>query len=214
MVFGAASAVIARESAPFGTAALVSAFIAAAPYVFGAEAMAPRFLLPAFALMTTAAGIGVLGLIRTSGAPLRALGIVALLVVVSVWNWPTVSRLGHEQADLRAQPFALGRSLSERMAEDCFFLSQYGFPQIAFVSGCEGSRLVYTSNGALSISGRFELLGARWRGQDVATVSLSGPPKDLDPLVWECQLRPLSPPIRGTYASNEANPCNRKPATA
>jgi hypothetical protein len=174
-------------------AVLISSVIAALPYVFGAEALAPRFLLPALALLTTAAGIGALTLMRrTHGWPFPV-AVAAILVTVSIWNGPTATALEAEQTELRAHSLALGVTLSERMRNDCYFLSQYGFPQIAYASGCAGDRLVYADNRQLSILGRFELLKARWRGQQIATISLGEAPQGLDPLAWECSLLQLPP---------------------
>lgn len=122
------------------TAAVAGLFVAV-PYVFVAGALAPRFLLPSYGLLavTTASGMVDVASRRWRAAPVGAL--VVALAVVSWSLWSAVFAMGFESHAMRMRELRreLGVAVDEVTdGRGCTFASQYGFPQVAYVSGCRG----------------------------------------------------------------------------
>jgi hypothetical protein len=122
---------------------IVSAFLAL-PYATGADVAAPRFMLPALALLCAVAGVGV---VRLRSRWLRSLTFVAVLGVGVLWNLPVYHGMtdAHFRSGERVR--TLGQALvSASDGEECFFLSPGGHPQISVASGCDGFRLTGDSS--------------------------------------------------------------------
>ncbi len=124
--------------ASFGALAL------AAEYLVFVSALAPRFLLPAYAFGSLLAAIGVVTLIR-GGVVSRATGAVVLMLAIpwTIWQGAVADRyqerrmisiLAYRDVGLTIRQLADGRS--------CSFMSPQGYPQIAFASGCDGAELL------------------------------------------------------------------------
>lgn len=126
--------------------ALALAGLVAAPYLFYVGASAPRFLLPAFGLLSMAAAIGAGALCERSRR--GALVIVVSVVALGATSIAQANHVEESQVSAREDLKLVGgvvRSLAA--GRDCRVLSQYGAPQIALVSGCTGERLVVASAG-------------------------------------------------------------------
>lgn len=123
-----------------------AAIALAAPYFVLTGALAPRFLLPTYALAALPVAFGVDALVRRATGDVRhfLVGILgAAAVVWVVWHAGTAIEIESEQAGRRSEAAKLGEVLGE-MTQDspCVFASQYGYPQIAFYSSCKGHRLL------------------------------------------------------------------------
>jgi hypothetical protein len=122
-----------------GVGALVLGF----EYIGFVEAVAPRFLLPAYALAAVPAAVGLVSLLR-GGMVAQSIGVLVLLFTIpwTVWQSGVAGRVADEQmpslelfreAGVRVREMAGGRP--------CAFLSPHGWPAIEFASGCTGSAL-------------------------------------------------------------------------
>lgn len=128
-----------RSAALIGS--LGSLFLAV-PYLLFVPAFTPRFLLPAYALSTIPAGIGLRSLLR-GGLPLRILGVAVALLFVPwvIWQAGVVGRGSPEATYLTVTTARVGapmRSLSE--GRPCYFLTPRLYPLIALASRCQGTR--------------------------------------------------------------------------
>ncbi|MEX0990484.1 MAG: hypothetical protein WD206_09365 [Actinomycetota bacterium] len=128
------------------TAAVVAAAALGAGYLVFVGGYAPRFLLPALALLSVAAGAGALSLGarwvdatpgRSRGA--IAVGAIALAItgLLLVWNVATAVRVGEAIGSTRATERRAGETVRELAAgEDCAVVATAAFPQIGLASGC------------------------------------------------------------------------------
>lgn len=183
-----------RDNRQVAGAVLFTAIVFSTPYVVATGVLAPRFLLPAFALLCVAAGSG--GIAMISAAPVRAVAAVPLLVVLvggAAWNLPIVVEIGDDQTAAREDARALGHFLSEEAGgRPCAFSSQYGYPQISASSGCRGGPWVSDDPVALA-----ELEAVAADGRVVALLSLGDPPSGLDD-GWDCRAVPVQPSVSWT----------------
>jgi hypothetical protein len=138
-----------RSSARIRDAALLACFGAAAlaaEYLVFVSALAPRFLLPAYACISIPAGIGIVSLLRAPRAA-RAAGAVVLVLIVPWAAWQatvadrvltaeTSTEVGFRDVGLTMRRLAGGRP--------CSFLSPHGFPEMQLAAGCDGSVLERT----------------------------------------------------------------------
>ncbi|MEM8707586.1 MAG: hypothetical protein AAGE98_14070 [Actinomycetota bacterium] len=115
--------------------ALASALALAVPFAFFKEHPAPRFLLPAIALLAIAAGAG---LQRLSGTTRRAVlaGVVLSVLVIAQFRVYDDFREINQVA--RSRYLALGTQVDVLAdGEDCLVISRRGGGQLAFLSGCD-----------------------------------------------------------------------------
>ncbi|MBA3363365.1 MAG: hypothetical protein H0T07_03050, partial [Actinobacteria bacterium] len=109
----------------FGTLAL------ATEYLVFVSALAPRFLLPAYAFASIPAALGLVTLLR-GGAVARAAGVLVLVLVIpwAIWQGDVarryqdkrmISTLAFRDVGLRLRELADGRP--------CSFMSPHGYPQ-------------------------------------------------------------------------------------
>jgi hypothetical protein len=119
------------------------ALVLGAEYLVFVSAVAPRFLLPAYAFVAIPAAVGLLSLLR-GGIVGRGTGVLVLLLIGGwiVWQAQVADRVGHEQREELVNFREVGVRLRE-MAEGrpCAFMSPHGWPSIEFAAGCRGSAL-------------------------------------------------------------------------
>ncbi len=124
--------------------ATLAGFALAVEYLFFIEGLAPRFLLPALALLSLAAGCGIETL-RSRGWLRSRPALVATAVTLAAWfAWQvaTFDRLEAAAADSRARARAIGLAIREHVgASDCFVVSTHDFAQVAFAARCAGEEL-------------------------------------------------------------------------
>lgn len=123
----------------------VAALVVAAPYLLYVGATTIRFLLPAYLVVACAAGIGAVEVWqrrRRVGARLiGGLALVALGVGVA-WNVGAAVDFGDSEHVRRIGPKEVGEELALlSRGSPCRFASEFTYPVIALVSGCEGRHL-------------------------------------------------------------------------
>lgn len=174
------------------TLAIVGGGLIASFYLAFGGALAPRFLLPAYALLSVTSALGIYRGVRMLDYPVR-IGSTAIILATVVawqfWNISVASRIEASQVESRAQAEVLAEVLQDLSMPDdnCRFASQYAWPQIQFYSGCNGSR--YVSDMALPFEaprggGDFvltrippedaDLQPGQWDGREIRRGSLSG----------------------------------------
>lgn len=143
-----------------------------APYFF-TGALAPRFLLPGYALLSVPVAVGLLAAAPASrrrsaaaapvpsrrSAPSRSplsksaltssVPAVVALVALVAWHVPTALRIAGERAEWRATTEEVGRAFARAVEErPCRFASYGGRPGFQFLSGCHGSSFSPDSSAA------------------------------------------------------------------
>ena len=146
-------AIVAIARAPRSTDRVVAilacfgALALATEYLVFVSALAPRFLLPAYAFASLPAAIGLVTLLR-GGVVSRGAGVLVLVLMIpwAIWQGDVagrfqdkrmISTLAFRDVGLRLRELADGRP--------CSFMSPHGYPQISFTSGCDGSDLLRPS---------------------------------------------------------------------
>lgn len=113
----------------------------AVEYLLLIDGIAPRFLLPSYALLSLPAVstlTGWLQLQRVVGAAV----IVALVGPWIIWQVGTADRIEARTAMTRGSLREVGLSLRELSGgQPCSFVSSDGLRQIEYASGCDGARL-------------------------------------------------------------------------
>jgi hypothetical protein len=119
------------------------ALVLAAEYLVFVSAVAPRFLLPAYAFIAIPVAVGLHSLLR-GGILARSAGALVLVLVGPwiVWQAGVAERVGDEQREELVNFRDVGLRLRE-MADGrpCAFMSPHGWPSIEFAAGCRGSAL-------------------------------------------------------------------------
>lgn len=140
LVLGIGQAVRHQER----TAAVVAAccgVVTAAPYLLFNVYLDARYLLPAFGLLTLClvASLPSLPAARASRVAAWA-AITILFAAFAGWNFNTARLLDNQQYFARKGTLQLGQVLRKLSPHgSCFFASQFGFPEIAFASGCRAA---------------------------------------------------------------------------
>jgi hypothetical protein len=121
--------------------ATVGGVALAAQYVLLVAGLAPRFLLPALALVSLVAGCGLDALRRGRrvGRPALA-AMVIVLAIWLVWQGATYDRLERLAASERAVPEEIGDAIGARITDPCAVASSDDYPQVAFAAGCAGTQ--------------------------------------------------------------------------
>jgi len=124
-------------------AALLAGIGLAAEYLVFVDRIAPRFLLPSYALLSIPAAWAICILNRrVRWHPARVILIVVFVGPWTVWQIETANRIEGQAEVSRGSLEEVGTALRELTGERfCSFASSDGFPQIAFASGCDGHRL-------------------------------------------------------------------------
>jgi hypothetical protein len=136
---------VARPGGPRRTVAILCAMgtvLFLIEYVAFVSAVAARFLLPAYALASVSAAVGLASLFR-DGIIAKWAGSIVLLLVIPwmLWQAGVAGRL----AEAQSKPQLIREiSLKLRQLADgrpCAFMSPLGWPTIQFASGCRGGVL-------------------------------------------------------------------------
>lgn len=142
-----------RRSAAFGPllAATLGGLTLALEYLLVVSGLAPRFLLPAYALLCVPAAAGVAYLLRNRAASPAAAALAIVLVAAwTGWQVGTTNRIEAGSSVARAAARQVGMAMRDLAGEGpCAFASSDGFPQIAFASGCEGRHLRTVDGGTI-----------------------------------------------------------------
>jgi len=142
-----------RRSAAFVpmVAAALGGLALALEYLLVVSGLAPRFLLPAYALLCVPAAAGVAYLLRDRAAsPAAAALAIALVAAWTGWQIGTANRIEAGASVARAAARQMGLAVRDLAGEGpCAFASSDGFPQIAFASGCDGRHLRAVDDGTI-----------------------------------------------------------------
>jgi hypothetical protein len=148
-------AVVRTRSSPRGGAVLCAVLAGSAlavEYLVLVSGLAPRFLLPAYALLSLPAAVGLLSLL-SAGAARRIAGAaaVAVLAALTVWQVGTARAIGSNAAAAREKVAAVGGEVRLlAVGRPCVVASAGAFPQVAFASRCAGRGLA--GNDAASLT--------------------------------------------------------------
>ena len=115
----------------------------AVEYVVFVQALAPRFLLPFYALAAVPAAVGLVALLRDRGA-LKIVGMVAAALVIpwGVWQGRVANRVEGEQAAAYASLQVVGHTVAQLAnGQTCAVISTREYPEIALAAGCYGEQL-------------------------------------------------------------------------
>lgn len=138
--FIAAYGVLSRDQTSSVGAAFVVGMLMALPYLVFVDALAPRFLLPAIALLSIPIGRGVLSLLDRH-APLGVLA-VGFLLLTSIWSVSVAISVHRYEFGYRDVIRQAGTAMAKQTdAGACHFLSAFGAPSIVVETGCEGQHL-------------------------------------------------------------------------
>ena len=141
----------------------------AAEYVAFTEALAPRFLLPALALLSVPAGLGLASMFaRVRGPdgpkPARVMAIAAASTLVAAWTIVQLGVATSVEADLvrlRASAERVGLQVRElARGQPCHVSSEVNYPIMAYAAGCRGAH-VRTTLGWDERAERLERRGIR-----------------------------------------------------
>lgn len=147
-----------RRSAAFGplVAASLGGLALLLEYLLVVSGLAPRFLLPAYALLCVPAAAGLAYLLRDRDASRTAPAVAIAVVVIALvgawtgWQVGTANRIEAGASVARAAARHVGLAVRDLAGEGpCAFASSDGFPQIAFASGCDGRHVRTVDDGAI-----------------------------------------------------------------
>jgi hypothetical protein len=151
----AVAAVVRMRSSPGRGAVLCAVLVGstlAVEYVVFVSGIAPRFLLPAYALLALPTAAGLISVL-TGGAALRIVGgaAVAVLAGLTLWQVGTARRIGTDAAAAREKVAAVGGDVGRLAAgRPCVVASAGAFPQVAFASRCVGRGLAGSDAASLA----------------------------------------------------------------
>ena len=119
------------------------AVILAVEYVAFVTAVAPRFLLPAYAFAVIPAAVGLVSLLRSGTSARYGGALIALLTIPwMVWQIRVADRVADRQHGSVLMFWEVGLGLREMAdGQPCAFMSPHGWPAIEFAAGCRGSML-------------------------------------------------------------------------
>jgi hypothetical protein len=140
--------VAARRSGAAGSllACLGAAGLFSAAYVGAVGGVAPRFLLPATALVAVPAGCGLVALWRDARHPAARAVLLVAFVAWPLWHGWLAVRLESSAARERAGVRDVGRLIGTRAdGVPCVVASVVGAPQVGLAAGCRGRSIVDTA---------------------------------------------------------------------
>jgi hypothetical protein len=124
------------------TLATVGGVAFALEYVVFVSGFAPRFLLPALALLAVVAGVGLAGLSRLRPGKVVAAAALGLVLVWAGFQIDAAQRIERATLIDRARLRLVGLELRDLAGgRPCTFTSADGFPQLQLASGCLGHPL-------------------------------------------------------------------------
>jgi hypothetical protein len=125
-------------------------------YLVLVTGLAPRFLLPALALLSLTTGCGLEDL-RRARAARRTITAAAVLALAAwtVWQVDTLRAIEDHAVAERALPRTVGVAIHERLADagehgPCLVVSARDYPQVAFAARCRGRQLAGPIDGAFA----------------------------------------------------------------
>jgi len=139
-----------RGTVPSLVVPAVTGLALAAEYVVFTDAQAPRFLLPAFALLAIPAGVGLSSIVTglRSSVPIRSsrvLGRVIASALVLVWLIVQIAIAARVEDSAAAQRASAARAGSQIRAlaarQPCFVFSESSFPIVGYTAGCRAAEL-------------------------------------------------------------------------
>jgi hypothetical protein len=111
-------------------------------YLIFVSGFAPRFLLPALALLGIAAAVGLTSLMRGERGRVVLAAALGLMLVWAGFQIGTARRIEHQTSVDRARVRLVGLELRELASgRPCTFTSSDGFAQMQLASGCMGHPL-------------------------------------------------------------------------
>jgi hypothetical protein len=122
----------------------------AAEYVAFTQALAPRFLLPALALLSVPAGLGLASMFagvrgRDGPTSARVTVIAAASTLVAAWTIVQLGIATSVEADLvrrRASAERAGLQVGELAGrQPCYLISEVNYPIMAYAAGCRGAQI-------------------------------------------------------------------------
>jgi hypothetical protein len=130
-----------RSGRPALTPALAAGILLAATYVFAIGGLAPRFLIPAIALLVVPAAVGVRSLVEAR-RPIATFALGFALAASVTWQVATSVTVERDTRADRARVRDVGLAIAAAAGgRSCVFGSTDGFPQISLASGCRGFHL-------------------------------------------------------------------------
>lgn len=120
----------------------LGALALATEYLIFVPALAPRFLLPAYAMASVAFAIGLVSLLRRSGVS-RIIGAVVLLLMIpwTIWQGTVTAQRAPTVNRGSALPLRVGSAIRGLAAgRPCYVLGQRAYPQIAYTARCAGAK--------------------------------------------------------------------------
>jgi hypothetical protein len=142
----------------------------AAEYVALTDAQAPRFLLPALALLTVPAGLGLASIVgedreRRGWRPARSVAMVVASTLVAAWvvlQAGIATRVEAGVTGHRESAELVGQEIRELAAgQPCHVYSEASFPIIGYTAGCGASPLGKVLGAWQDRAGRLEGSGIR-----------------------------------------------------
>ena len=123
--------------------AAIAGLALSAEYLFLVTGLAPRFLLPALAVLSVSAGGGLQALRSQGHLGTRACVVVAIILAGwLLWQVGTFDRLEAEACDERQVPEAVGLAIGDAVGgQGCVVASTDDFAQVAFAADCSGRDL-------------------------------------------------------------------------
>ena len=109
-------------------------------YLVFVSALAPRYLLPAYAFASIPAATGLLWLVR-DGRTARVAGAITVLLLIpwAIWQGGVAHRFASQHAAVYGQVQVVGSTIRQAAAgRACTVLSVREYPEIALASGCAG----------------------------------------------------------------------------
>ena len=159
----------------------------AVEYLVLVSGLAPRFLLPALAVLSVSAGAGLEAL--RSQARLGTIACMVVGVILTgwvLWQVGTFDRLEAQARHERRTPGAVGLAIGDAVGEQgCVVASTADFAQVAFAAGCAGRDLTDLGSTALdhvlaTADGRVVVVASR---SSVVT-GIRGTPIPLPDAAW------------------------------
>lgn len=124
-------------------AAASAGFLVAAPYLFLIGSLAPRFLLPAYGLLSIPTAAGLLSFARGGRIPVVVgrTAVAAVTIVWLVWGLQIARAEALRAQSIREAFYRLGVAVARAAPDDepCRVVTEAAYPQIAFVSRCRVS---------------------------------------------------------------------------
>jgi hypothetical protein len=121
----------------------------AAEYVVFTDAQAPRFLLPALALLTVPSGLGLASVVSALGGrrdrarrAAIAVATAAVLLLWAGWQLAIAAEIEADAGRQRAAAERVGLRVGElEIGQRCHVFADASFPIVAYAAGCRGSEV-------------------------------------------------------------------------